>query len=209
METLDDYLVRLASLEPTPGGGSAATLVAAMGAALVAMVARICAQSPSTAQPARQLATQLIEQAERLRLELLAARVRDEVAFGAVVSAQALPRTDAEQQSARRAAIQSALIEAAREPLGAARLALHVLRLVVQALGLENRNLESDLGTAGEFARAALAACAYNVRINHRFLRNAAIVRSQEAALAGYEGDADALLERIRTALALRNADGP
>ena len=40
---IDAYLDRLASAEPTPGGGSAATLVGAMGAALCAMVARITA----------------------------------------------------------------------------------------------------------------------------------------------------------------------
>src|SRR5690606_22987278 len=39
-ETLHDYLERLASREPTPGGGAAAALHAAQGAALIAMVAR-------------------------------------------------------------------------------------------------------------------------------------------------------------------------
>ena len=39
-ETINEYLARLASREPTPGGGAAAALHAAQGAALVAMVAR-------------------------------------------------------------------------------------------------------------------------------------------------------------------------
>ena len=39
-ETINDYLTRLASRQPTPGGGAAAALHAAQGAALVAMVAR-------------------------------------------------------------------------------------------------------------------------------------------------------------------------
>lgn len=39
-ETINEYLTRLASRQPTPGGGAAAALHAAQGAALVAMVAR-------------------------------------------------------------------------------------------------------------------------------------------------------------------------
>lgn len=39
-ETVNDYLTKLASREPTPGGGAAAALHAAQAAALVAMVAR-------------------------------------------------------------------------------------------------------------------------------------------------------------------------
>ena len=39
-ETISDYVARLASRQPTPGGGAAAALHAAQGAALVAMVAR-------------------------------------------------------------------------------------------------------------------------------------------------------------------------
>ena len=39
-QSVDRYLDRLASGDPTPGGGAAAALHAAQGAALVAMVAR-------------------------------------------------------------------------------------------------------------------------------------------------------------------------
>jgi formiminotetrahydrofolate cyclodeaminase len=193
VDTFDDYLTRLASKAPTPGGGSAATLVAAAGAALVAMVARICEGNPASAL----LAGRLIAQADGLRAELLAARPRDEAAFEKVVEAQALPKGEA-----RTHALAHALRHAAEAPLHAAHLSLEVLRLAARGLALGNRNLESDLGCAAEFGAAAIAACAYNVRINHRFMRDAEAVAAQSKRLARVERESAALLQQVRRALA-------
>ena len=49
VETIGDYLERLASNDPVPGGGSAAALTAAVAAALTAMVGRI-QTPPNTSQ---------------------------------------------------------------------------------------------------------------------------------------------------------------
>ena len=192
MDNFDDYLTRLASKAPTPGGGSAAALVAAAGAALVAMVGRICEANPARAP----LASRLVAQADGLRAELLAARPRDEAAFEKVVEAQALPKGEA-----RTLALAHALRHAAEAPLHAAHLSLEVLRLAARGLALGNRNLESDLGCAAEFGAAAIAACAYNVRINHRFMRDAETIAAQSKRLARLERESAALLQQVRRAI--------
>ena len=192
MDTFDDYLTRLASKAPTPGGGSAATLVAASGAALVAMVARICEGNPASAL----LASRLITQADGLRVELLAARPRDEAAFDKVVEAQALPKGEARSQ-----ALALALRHAAEALLHAAHLSLEVVRLAARAMALGNRNLESDLGCAAEFGAAAIAACGYNVRVNHRFMRDADAISAQSKRLARLERESAALLQQVRRSL--------
>jgi formiminotetrahydrofolate cyclodeaminase len=192
VETLEDYLKRLASKDPVPGGGSAAALVASIGAALVAMVGRIMAAPVA----------ELVSRAERLHLELNEARCRDEAAYAAVVAAQALPKRDDTERAARRNAIQAALHEAAREPLHAARLALEVLKLTRELVDAETRALASDVGCAAEFAYAAITACAYNVRINHRYMRATDIIAAQSAELAGYEAEALVILQRVRSAVA-------
>lgn len=202
VETLPEYLSQLASEWPTPGGGSAATMVAAAGAALVAMVARISSANPKYAA-AHQLALELVERADALREELVRARERDEAAFDRVVAASAMPKsTDAEKQ-ARRAALELALAHAAAEPLAVALNALEILRLTQSALDLNNKNLVSDIGCAAEFAHAALAACAYNVRINHRFMHDRAAVDAQTHALERYEREAAAQLASVRRAVAV------
>jgi len=200
VETLSEYLSQLASEWPTPGGGSAATMVAAAGASLIAMVARICSANPKYAAH-RDLAMELVGQADALREEFLKARERDEAAFDRVVAATAMPKATESQKHARRAALELSLAHAAAEPLAAAQNSLEVLRLADSALDIRNTNLISDIGCAAEFAHAALAACAYNVRINHRFMRDSAAIEAQQHALERYERDAATLLARIRRAV--------
>jgi len=200
VETISEYLAQLASEWPTPGGGSAATMVAAAGAALVAMVARICAANPKYAAH-KDLALELVGQADSLREAFLRARERDEAAFDRVVAATAMPKATESEKHARRAALELALAHASAEPLAAAENALEVLRLADDALDLNNPNLVSDIGCAAEFAFAGLTACAYNVRINQKFMRDSAAIEAQRDALARYERDAHALLATIRRAV--------
>ncbi|MBV8147778.1 MAG: cyclodeaminase/cyclohydrolase family protein [Candidatus Eremiobacteraeota bacterium] len=185
METLERYLGQLASTQPTPGGGSAATIVAAVGAALVAMAARISAGNPKYAAY-RETALRVASESDAVRTSLVLARERDERAFAAVVAAQGARAREA------------ALHAAAEAPLDAAKDCTRVLRLAASALEVPNRNLASDIGCAAEFGFAALAACAYNVRINHRYMRDAAAIERQAARLTQYERDGAALLEMVR-----------
>lgn len=191
VESLEEYLTNLASPSPTPGGGSAATLVAAMGAALVAMAARITAAHPKhTAQETTALS--LATLADTLRSQLLEARRRDEEAFAAVMATRGEAR-------------QGALERAAEAPLHAMHLALDVEQLAADSLELNNPHLASDLGCAAELAAAALAASAYNVRINHAAMRDARIVAAQTAQMQRYERESAELLRRIRATISAKD----
>jgi formiminotetrahydrofolate cyclodeaminase len=189
VEALDLYLTKLASRSPAPGGGSAAMVVAAAGCALVAMVARICAGSKKYAAKAG-LAARLTRDADLLREGFLRRKTEDEGAYHAVVDA----RGD-------EAALQAALLRAACVPLEGAREALELLRLSCDALELGNANLVSDLACAAEFAHAALLACAYNVRINHKFMKDETLASSQAAQLRELQQAAQPLLDAVRSAL--------
>ncbi len=186
---LETYLDELASEAPTPGGGSAATIVGALAAALVAMVARITRNNPSYAAKAAD-AEAVIERADALRAALMAARSDDEIAYARVVGAMALPKSTAEEKGERTLRLQAALADAAAAPLAAAALALQALKLSGDAAALGNRHLASDVLCAATFARAALEASAANVRVNHKLLRDADLVRAQAATLAALERDA-------------------
>jgi formiminotetrahydrofolate cyclodeaminase len=185
VETFAEYLERLSSSSPTPGGGSAATMAAALASATLAMVARITAQSPRHAEK-HEAAQRIVERAERLREALVRAGRRDEEAFAAVMATRGEER-------------QRALQLAAEEPLSAMRLELDVQRLASDALTLEHPHLRSDVGAAAELAAAALAASAYSVRVNHRAMKDADAVERQAREMEQLERESAALLDAVRS----------
>jgi formiminotetrahydrofolate cyclodeaminase len=125
----------------------------------------------------------LVGEADALRARFVAARSADEAAYAEVPRAQALPRTTPAEQALRGARLQSALAGAAEAPLHAATLAVELLTLCERAAALHNDHLMSDVECALAFGEAAFTACTANVRINHRFLRDAHLVQTQARQL--------------------------
>ena len=177
------YLDALASADPTPGGGSAATLVGALAAALCAMVARITLAAPKLVSLHEEAAA-IVEDADELRARFVELRPVDEAAFRAVVDAQALPRATDAERTVRTTMIQAALIGAAEAPLEAARLATDAFALTSRTAELRNANLMSDVACALHFARAAFDASAANVEVNHHYIKDTATIAQQRERLA-------------------------
>lgn len=159
------FLDSLAAGSPTPGGGSAAAYAGAMGAALVAMVARLTVGKRKYADVEAQM-TEIINQAERLRRDLTAAVDEDAAAFDGILSSFKLPKDTDEQQIARNSALDQATLNAAQVPLATAEKVVRVMALAERCTVLGNLNTISDAASACALARAALTSAGYNVRIN-------------------------------------------
>jgi glutamate formiminotransferase/formiminotetrahydrofolate cyclodeaminase len=159
------FLDHLAAATPTPGGGSAAAYVGAMGAALVAMVARLTVGKKLYVSVEAQM-NEILKQAERLRHELTDAVVEDSVAFEGVMAAFKLPKDTPEQQTRRAAAIESDTLRAAQVPLAVAQKAVTVMALAERCVALGNLHAISDAASAASMARTALISAGYNVRAN-------------------------------------------
>jgi glutamate formiminotransferase/formiminotetrahydrofolate cyclodeaminase len=170
------FLDALASDAPTPGGGSASAYSGAVGAALVAMVARLTIGKKKYAPVEAQMQA-VLEKAERLRQELTQAIDEDAAAFGAVMAAYKLPKGTPEEEQKRLSAIEVALLEAANVPLKVACKSVDVMALAEEVVSLGNLNAISDGATAAIQARAALTGAGYNVRINAAGLKDQAQVR--------------------------------
>jgi hypothetical protein len=113
---IDKFLDDLASQNATPGGGSVAAIIGAMGAALVAMVCNLTIGKKKYAGVEAEMRA-LLERAEALRHRLTGMIEDDVKAFDAVMGAYGMPKeTDAEKAS-RSAAIQEALKLATDVPL--------------------------------------------------------------------------------------------
>lgn len=193
---MDAWLDELASAAPAPGGGAAAAVNAAIGAALVSMVCRLTIGKPRYAEHEATM-TAALHDAEALRLEALRLAAADAAAFGAVSRAYQLPRDGAE----RGPAIQAALVGAADVPLRTAALAVQVVDLVERTLAGANVNVISDLAVAAASARSAWTAAAVNVEVNLAALHDAerrTAIANELAASAGTPDRAEAAIATIR-----------
>jgi len=89
--SIEEYLKRLGSGAPTPGGGAAAALTSAQGAALIMMVANHTIGKPKYAE-FEELNKDILSEAEVLLGSLTEGIDNDAEAFGKVSEAYALPR---------------------------------------------------------------------------------------------------------------------
>jgi len=169
--TIGKFLDELASEQPTPGGGGAAAIMGAVGAALVSMVANLTIGKKNyEAFDAELKATNA--EAEKVRAELTAAIDEDVVAFNAVMGAYGLPRGTDEEKAARAAAIQAALKQATDAPLRAVKACHEVIKLSAVVAEKGNVNVISDAGVAVLAANAGLRSAALNVYINAKSIKD-------------------------------------
>ena len=163
--TLDDWVEQLAGSSPTPGGGSAAALAGALAGALAAMVGRLTSSRKAYAEVAAEFAD-LTREADAVRTALRRLVDDDAAAYDGVTAAYRLPKEPEAAAATRRAAIDEALLGAARVPLDTARAAAVVVGIARRATEAGNRNAVADAGVAALLADAAVRAAVYNVEIN-------------------------------------------
>jgi formiminotetrahydrofolate cyclodeaminase len=163
--TLGQFVGRLSTAEPVPGGGAASAAAAALGASLISMVASLSIGKPkyaayeATLAGCRAVGSELA--AEFLRLADL-----DATAYAGYSAALKLPRETEDQQSARRTAIQEAAREAAEAPWECVKACSRLVVAAEALAGRSNVNAASDVLVAALLGEAAARGAAENVLIN-------------------------------------------
>jgi len=171
------FLDELASSAATPGGGSGAAIMGALGAALVSMVCNLTIGKKNYAEVEDEMRDVLAD-AEALRQRLADMVAEDIAAFNGLMAAYGLPKLSDEDKAARGAAIQHALRAATEAPLACARACAEVIKLSMRAAEVGNRNVISDAGVGALAAQAALRSAALNVDINVPSLQDQAFAQA-------------------------------
>jgi len=164
-QPIKQFLDELSSKSPTPGGGSAAAVVGAIGAALVAMVCNLTLGKRGY-EEVQETLLETRKNAESVRQRLMDLVQADVRAFDGLMAAYGLPKEDDEQRKSRNAAIQKALMEATDVPLECAEACSEVIRLSRAVADTGNRNLISDAGVAVLAGYAGVKSAALNVYVN-------------------------------------------
>lgn len=162
---LEGWLDRLASKEPTPGGGSAAAVAGATACALGEMVLGLTLGREKFAAVEAQLAP-LLPEFRELRAEFLRLADQDSAAYDAFMAAVRLPKATPAEQEARKAAMQQAAKRAAEVPLHTAQAAVEALRRLALVARLGNPNARSDAVVGAMHAWTAYHGARLNVLAN-------------------------------------------
>lgn len=194
--TVKDFLDKVAGSEPVPGGGSVAALNGALACALSSMVVHLTTGKKEY-QSSEQI-MQLIRPAMVQKREDFVALIdKDAEAYNEVFTCFKLPKATEEEKAARSAAIQEATKHAALVPMEVARLALEIMKAIVDIARCGNRNAVTDACVAMMCARSAVLGALLNVRINLSSLKDEKFVSELQAEANAMEKEACLLEENL------------
>lgn len=172
---INEFLHLLASDAPAPGGGAAAALAGALGAALIEMVTALT-KGKEKYREYEAIIGEISDGAGKLREKLSGAVNRDAEAFNIVSAAYKMEKGTPEQAEARSAAIESALKQAADAPMELMEFARDCVILCERAVGKSNVNLASDLGVSAVLLGAAARGARIMVEANLSSIKDASFV---------------------------------
>jgi len=199
-ESVQEFIQKLASGAPTPGGGSAAALGGTMAAALAEMVCNLTIGK----EKYENVQEKVKEEREKLassRKRLMEIVDEDAAAFDEVMKAFKMPKGDDDEKEKRALAIQEAFKLAASVPMETAEKCMEVLERAVVVAEIGNKNSITDAGSSTLLAHASLNAALLNVRINLSGIKDGKFVEDMERKMRDIQNRADEKLECARKIL--------
>lgn len=194
------FLDALAGPEPTPGGGSAASLAGAIAAGLVSMVCNLT-RGQKRFEAVRADVERCLVESEELRARLTSLTEEDMAAYSGFAEAQRLPRASDEEKQRRSRAMQEALRQCTLVPLRTAQACREVLWLCPEVREKGNPAAVSDVGVAALLAEAALRGAALQVLVNLSWLKDDQFIALQRQHLDAVLRDTAETKERVVAAV--------
>lgn len=194
--SLEGFLTELASSKATPGGGGAAALAGALGAALGSMVVNLTRGKKKYAEQETVL-TQVLEKTERLQKELKDLIAADAQAFAPLAKAYGLPKSTPEEIAAKERIMEAALAQAAAVPLEIMEKGLEGLRLQAVLVQNGSRLAISDVACGARLLEAAVLCGQYNVYINTGLMKDRRLAARLETRAEALAGESQRLAEEI------------
>jgi len=187
-----EFLEKLASNAPTPGGGGGAAMAGALAVALTSMVGNLTVGKEKFAEQEAEV-KDILAKAEALRLQMLDLVNADAEVFNSFMVSYRLPKVTDEEKLARNQAIQNAAKQAAEVPLKIAEACLEVMKLAERIAVIGNPSAITDAAVSSIMARAALRSAVYNVVVNLKLIKDEVYNEAMYAKLEAMQKEAEAL----------------
>lgn len=173
--TIEEFLKSLGSEAPTPGGGGAAALVAALSAALNSMVFNLTVGKKvyeNYTDEIKELIKKSLEESNELITFFSLCMDKDADVFSKLINSYKLPKTTEDEKNTRKSTIESCTKEAAEVPMAVAEKVYKLYPIIWTACNYGNKNLISDAGVAATLVQASLESCVLNVKINLSYIKD-------------------------------------
>jgi len=164
---IDVFIAKLASNEPTPGGGGASSLVGAVGTALLSMVANLTAGKKKYAQYQADIDV-VLERTEDLIGRLMGLVDEDAKAFEPLAKAYGIPKDN----PGRDVIIEDALKVASDAPYKILEVLEECADIVVELATKGSKLAISDVGCAATMISAAAKGAVMNIYINTKLMQD-------------------------------------
>jgi len=188
------FLDKLASDDPTPGGGSASALAGAMSAALIGMVAGLTLKKDKSKQKEMMM---IRERSRQMQKRLLQAVDEDARSYQGVLKAFRLSKNTEKEKIYRSRAIEKAFKNATDTPQLVCHFALLLLEDSYTLIVKGAPNALSDAGVGAFLADTALKGGLMNIEINLGSIKDKAFVKAKKALIKNLEKRRQSLMGKI------------
>ncbi len=165
--TSSKFIEELGSKNSVPGGGGAAAVAGAMGAALAAMVCNLTVGKKKYAHVEEDV-QKILKRVDVLKDELLKMADEDAACFEPLANAYKIPKDDPN----RDAVMEDALRTACRTPLKIIRAGDETIDLLGELVDKGSVLALSDVGCGASMCRAAVMSAWISVKINTRDMKD-------------------------------------
>lgn len=166
-----DFTEKLSSKSPTPGGGGAAALAGALGAALCSMVGNLTIGKKKYADVEKEIIN-LTERINAYRKELLELVGKDAEVFEPLSKAYSLPKETQEEQERKNEIMEKCLNDACSVPVRIMEVCCEAIELLDDFAKKGSVLAVSDAACAATMLSAALKSASLNVYINTKSMKD-------------------------------------
>lgn len=195
-----DYVNLVDSKNATPGGGSVAALVSALGNALIGMVAHLTVGKKKFLELDESLQSMFNENFNRvveIKNELLELVDEDAKSFSLVMESYRLPKNTDEEKAIRDREVEKATINAMDVPIKILDLSIDTLRLIDIFVEHGNMGAMSDVGIGAILLNASVKGAVLNIKINLSSISDKELINSLKLKCEKLVGEGDIIAARV------------
>ncbi len=167
----NEFVDKLASGAPVPGGGGASALAGALGTALGSMVGNLTLGKKKY-QDVEDDIKRILKDAQELQQQLMTLIEKDAQVFGPLSKAYGLPRNTEEEKKKRNEIMEQALRQACSVPLEIMEKAIEAIALHEELVSKGSKLAISDVGVGVLLCKAAVMGGSLNVFINTKLMKD-------------------------------------